>query len=177
MVPSQFSHILSLMLEREREWWGIFNEFWPLHISVIFFAYLSEKIHKCKRLCWIQQHCQVVASSASACIWKIMVQVCNKNDSFWPQAAHWRHMDLGLPVSHSLWPPRVSVAHSLRTAAIECICWTCVFSPMQCHSQQCYVQLGVFDKCLEKFCPRPLSLLILRYSSIPQTLPHCDTNR
>lgn len=93
------------------------------------------------------------------------------------QAAHWRHVDLGLPVSHSLWPPGVSVARSLRTVAIECICWTCGFSPVQCRSQQCYVHLRVFDKCLEKLCPRPLSLLILRYSSVPQTLPHCDTNR
>ena len=103
--------------------------------------------------------------------------ICNKNDSFCPQAAHWRHVDLGLPVSHSLWPPGVSVACSLRTVAIECICWTCVFSPVQCRSEQFYVHLGVFDKCLGKLCPRPLSLLILRYSSIPQTLPHCDTNR
>lgn len=54
---------------------------------------------------------------------------------------HIGDVDFGLGVNHSPWPPRVSVAHSLRTAATECI-WTCVFNPVQGSSQQCHVQLG-----------------------------------
>lgn len=60
---------------------------------------------------------------------------------FCPQVAHERYVECGLPVSHSLRPPRVSMAHRLGTAATECV-WTFVFSHVQGGSQRCHVQLG-----------------------------------